>query len=90
MTKISDYPDGWDVEEAERYFSEVWHKTLNVPKYIPVTKMINGIQHRLYEWSEVKEAVRIDKYLEFVKQKTGSRHVSVVSIGKKYRGIYIA
>jgi hypothetical protein len=90
MTKVSGFPDGYDVEEWLKSCNEIWHTGLYPNKKVPIEKYINGIKYRLFAWTELGDAPMIQKDMEIIKEHTKARHIASLKIGKKYQAIYIS
>ena len=90
MTKVSDFPEGYDVDEFLKSCSAIWNAGLNPPEAIPASKKINGIQYRLFAWTEIDDAPMIQKDLETIKTLTKARHITSIKLQKKYQCVYIA
>jgi hypothetical protein len=92
MTKVSDFPEGYDVPEFIKGCRATWHKNLKLPNNvgIPATKEINGIPYRLCAWTEIDDTKIIKKDLEIIKKLTEARHITCLKMHKKYQCVYIA
>jgi len=90
MTKVSDFPEGYDVNEFIESCRAPWHTPLEPPEEIPQFKTINGIQHRLVAWTEISDTRLIKKDMETIKRLSGAHHVVSVKIGKRFQCVYMA
>jgi len=90
MTKVSDFPDGYDVPAFIEDCKAIWHRNLETGSKIPAVKNIGGIPHRLYAWTEVDDVKLIEKDLEVIKRFTKARHIASLKMHKKYQCVYIA
>ena len=82
MTKVSDFPEGYDVPEFIEGCKAIWHKSLEPNIVVPATKEINGIPYRLYAWTEIGDAKFIKKDLEIIKKFTKARHITCLKMHK--------